>query len=103
MHTLWEARPVYLVYEVDRFYVATHANIAPEAWGNLSADLPRPRWAGVQMLATRVAQPEVPDYLDQINLSLAGLEAAYRPDRWMGYEVAANRLRERAHPVNALY
>lgn len=102
MYTLWDARPVYLVFEVDRFYVVTHANIPPDSWAAMPPGVPPPKWAGTQMLATRVAQPGDADYIEQLGWSIAGLGAAYRPDRWMSYESSAMHLRERAQPLSLL-
>lgn len=103
LQTMWQARPVYLAYEVDRFYAITYANINPDDWAALPSDVPPPTWTGPQMLATRVAQPGEADYLEQVQISLAGLEAVYRPDRWMPYERAASQLKDRAHPLDSLY
>lgn len=102
VHTMWQARPVYLVYEIDRFYVISPASIAPEDWEKVPSNVSPPSWSGPQMLATRVAKEDDPDYSDQLQLSLDGLAPAYRPDRWMPYEQAAQQLRERAQPLEAL-
>lgn len=103
LHSMWQARPVYLAYEIDRFYAITYANIDPDAWNSLPSNVPPPGWRGPQMLATRVARPGDADYLEQVQISLAGLNAVYRPDRWMPYERAAAQLKERARPLGALY
>jgi hypothetical protein len=47
-------------------------------------------------MAVRVAQPEDADYLEQVELSVRGLEVVFRPDRWIPYAAAAQTLRERA-------
>lgn len=103
VQTMWHARPVYLAYEVDRFFVITHANIHPDDWAVAPSDVPRPGWTGPRMLAVHVAQPSDADYLAQVQISLNGLDAAYRPDRWMPYEQAASQLKARAQPLEALY
>lgn len=96
VHTVWLARPVYLAFELDRFRVVTYADIDPAHWTQRPAAVQPPHWKGPHTIAVRVAQSEDPDYLEQVELSVRGLEVVFRPDRWMPYEAAASTLRERA-------
>lgn len=96
LHTVWLARPVYLAFELDRFRVVTFADIDPSHWAQRPADVPPPHWRGPHTMAVRVAQPEDADYLEQVELSVRGLEVVFRPDRWIPYAAAAQTLRERA-------
>jgi predicted membrane protein len=100
--TMWQARPVYLAYEVDRFVVVTYANIHPDDWSRMASGVPQPGWGGPRNIAVRVSKPEDPDYLSQVQISLSGLDAVYRPDRWMPYEHGFVELKTRSRPMAEL-
>lgn len=102
LHTMWLARPVYLAYEVDRFRVVTYADIEPASWPARSANVVAPSWSGPQTIAVRVAHSDDADYLEQVNLSIRGVDAAFRPDRWIPYEGAKKAIGERAQPIAVL-
>lgn len=103
LHTMWNARPVYLAYELDRFYVISPSTLEPQAWADAPASIPHPGWVGPRLLATRVAKESDFDYADQLQKSLTGLPPVFRPDRWMPFEQAASDLRLRALPMVELY
>ena len=85
LHTAYVARPVALVFEVDRFRVVT-ANDVHEP------DLPKARpeyqampLTGPWLLGTREIQPG-DDRNDAIFLGLAGVDTGMRPNFWQPYE-----------------
>lgn len=80
--TVFSARPVYLVYEVDRFQVITPSSIdlgelvlAPE--GLRSLPLFGPRVIGVRSARSQEEK------LHSLDLALAGKDVAKRPDWWV--------------------
>lgn len=80
--TVFLARPVYLVHEVDRFRVVTASDIDP---GELEQALPEFRRLplyGVQVIGVRQAQtPE--EKLHSLDQALAGKDVSLRPGWWL--------------------
>ena len=102
MSTVWQARPVYLIFEVDRFRVITYADIDPKRWAQKPPEIEPPGWLGPKTISVRVAQPGDADYLNQVELAVSGLDAAFQPDRWLPYENAKTLAAENARPLAGL-
>ncbi len=95
------ARPVHLVFEVDRFRVV-HAVDVPEEL------LSRPRtavqsfpWSGPTLLAVRPFRSATEE-VDATLAAIQGLELAARPDLWQPYETARGAVLRAAKPVAQL-
>ena len=101
VHTLSYARPVAVVYEVDRFRVVSFADVdADEAeqipdWAQ-PWRFSRPRTVGIRSSSTGAEK------LDSINLSLAGIEPSQRPSWWQDYALSRPQVLERARPLSEL-
>jgi hypothetical protein len=80
--TVFQARPVYLVHEVDRFQVVTAADIDP---AELKKALPElqslPMW-GVRTIGVRKAR-DGQEMLASIEQAMAGRDVSMRPDWWV--------------------
>jgi hypothetical protein len=101
LHSLAEARPVALVYEVDRFRVISRADIyepelkkAPEWTKSWS-------FSSVQLLGVRLSQRSS-DLLESMDMSMAGIEPSQRPSRWQSYASSLPKVLEYAQPISAL-
>lgn len=101
LHVLSQARPLAVVFEVDRFRVVAMADI-PEA------DLPSaPAWVRAwgfeppRVLSTRTARTGA-EKLDNLDASLQGVELGQRPDWWQDYALSAPSVRDRALPLEVL-
>ncbi len=101
LHTVYLARPVYLVHEVDRLRVVTAVDVDPADLKNAPAGLRRlPMW-GPELMATR--SPRSPDeFLRSVELALKGKDVALRPDWWQPYELSREQVIQRAKPVSYL-
>ncbi|MQX54468.1 TfpX/TfpZ family type IV pilin accessory protein [Alcanivorax sediminis] len=102
LSSVFEARPVYLAYEGDRFRVVTAAEIdyqeidkAPEELRTLSV-------AGPRLLGVRLLDGSDPEYMQSIRLAMRGLHPSLRPDRWVEYGAQIDDLLREAHPVTLL-
>lgn len=102
LYTVWLARPIYMVYEIDRYRVVSRADVDDHEMKNAFGVIPPPRWIGVQLLGIRVAKPTDTDYLDELTKSLGGLYAAHRPDRWIPYEDVRSQVLSRARRLDDL-
>jgi hypothetical protein len=85
--TVYEARPVHLVFEFDRFRVAHAADIdpgllskAPQAWQHLPM-------TGPTMLAVRKLSGE--ESFSATMAALSGAQLSFRPDLWQAYDAEA--------------
>ena len=80
--TVYVARPVYLVHEVDRFQVVTATDLDPT---EIAEALPEfrtpPRW-GVEVIGVRQARSEE-EKLKSLDQALAGRDVAMRPGWWV--------------------
>jgi hypothetical protein len=101
LHTVYVARPVAMVFEVDRFRVVT-ANDVHEP------DLPKaaPQYqamplTGPWLLGTRAIQPG-DDRNDAIFLGLEGIDIGMRPNFWQPYEQSRADVLKAARPLAVL-
>lgn len=101
LHTVYIARPVALVFEVDRFRMiaATDVNL-PE----LSAAEPEFRTlplTGPWLLGTRRAR-SIADNNEAVFMGISGVDIAQRPSFWQPYAASANDALKHARPVASL-
>lgn len=102
VYTMALTRPIYIAYELDRFRVISLADLQGDAILKKPPSVPSPSWAGPVPISIRVAQPDDQDYLDQVSLSIAGLEPVFRPDRWEIYRNQRNLILKKSHSIDLL-
>ena len=101
LYTVAQARPVYLVFEVDRFQVVSAADVQPGALKPEAGGLHVLPWTGPLIIGVR--DPRNPDEkLQSLDLSMQGLEPSARPDWWQVYELSKPQVLKRAQPIDAL-
>ncbi|WP_432732033.1 TfpX/TfpZ family type IV pilin accessory protein [Variovorax sp. W6] len=102
LYSLAEARPVALVYEVDRFRVISRADIyEPEL--KEAPDWTRPlSFSAVQLIGIKLSQRNS-DLLESMDMSMAGIELSQRPSRWQSYDMGLSKVMEYAQPMSALF
>ena len=101
IHTLAHARPVALVFEIDRFRVITYSDIVDEELPNVP-DWAQP-WslADIRTVGLR-ATGTLEEKLSSIDASAQGVEPSQRPSRWQDYELSKKMVLDRARPLKAL-
>lgn len=98
LHTLAQARPLALVFEVDRFRVVSSADI-------VEADIKRlPDWFrpwGMVTVRTLGLRPAASndERLASFDAALQGVDAGQRPWRWQDYEKSRPEVLKRARPL----
>lgn len=102
LHSAYLARPIYLVYEVDRFVVVTAADVDPS---DLSKALPEFRQLpnrGVHRIGVR--EPQSPEErVNAFELALAGKDLSLRPEYWRSFdESGRQQLRQRMRSLSEL-
>ena len=102
LHTVVQARPVHLVFEVDRLRLITAAEIAPEDLPLAPPHLRTLPWTGPTLIGVRPPR-DSEEKLRSINLSIAGLEPSLRPGWWQDYALNKDEVLGRARSIDVLY
>jgi hypothetical protein len=98
VYTLAQARPVYMVFEVDRFNIISAVEVdeaalakAPKQWNTLPL-------LGPQVIGSR--EPKDGDErIESVDMSLQGVEPSMRPDWWQNLELSSSKILERSKPM----
>lgn len=100
--TVFIARPVYLVHEVDRFQVVVAADIDPVELQQAPAELRDLPFWGVKTIGVRQAR-DSDEMLKSIDLAMAGKDVAMRPGWWVPMGPSQRDiLAKRGKPVDSL-
>jgi hypothetical protein len=100
LNTAFQARPVYLVYEVDRFRTVTAADIEPGELAQGPAEFRDLPWHGVRVIGTRSPRDNQ-EMLASLEASLAGRDVGVRPDWWQSLDAENHRqMRAKARPLD---
>lgn len=101
LYTMALARPVLLVFEVDRLRVVVAADIDPVSLADASPWLRELSWAGPRMVAA--IKPSDPgEQMRSIELDLAGIGLAMQPRQWRDYDAYADAAWKQARPATQL-
>lgn len=102
LHALALARPVALVFEVDRFVLVQAAQIEATDLAQAPEGLRRLSWQGPRILGTR-EPADAQERLRSLDLSLQGQEPSARPGWWQGYEQSLPQVQQRMKPLKTLH
>ena len=102
VNTVWQARPLYLVLEVDRFKVVTRPVVDELALSQLPSALKTPWWSGPLVVGIRDPKDAQEREKVMFESVQGGRDYAERPEFYLPYEgaVAAQSLRK-AKPIAA--
>ena len=101
MHSVWVARPVALVFEVDRLVVVTANEVQVDALPKAPPGLRQLPWAGVLKAGTRKALNN-DELIRSAEQGMAGISLAIQPDWWRPWGEADAAMRERTKPLAEL-
>jgi len=101
MWTVFEARPVHLVFEIDRFRVVHAIDVPPELLPRAPRDIEALPITGPTLLAVRPFA-SAKESSDATMAALNGVNIGARPDLWMAYAPARVAVLEAAKPVAEL-
>lgn len=99
--TVAVARPVHLVFEIDRFRVVHAIDVPEELMNAAPKDIQAMPWTGPTLLSVRAFKDEKESF-DATMVALRGIPLAARPDLWRSYEAAKEDVLKVAKPVTAL-
>lgn len=100
--TVAAARPVHVVFEVDRFRLITASEIDPVALSQAPENLRKLPWIGTPTLISIRAPRDGQELLESIDLSMAGQDPSLRPGWWQDYSLALPQMQQRAKPLAVL-
>lgn len=96
--TVFVARPVYLVFEIDRFRVVHAIDVSEELLPRAPEGLTALPVFGQGLLAVRPFASAA-ESAEATIAALQGVDLAARPDLWQSYPAAAARVRDAAKPA----
>jgi hypothetical protein len=101
IHTVATARPIYMVFEVDRMRVITAADVQYEDLTKVSSPWDTLPWTGPKLIGVR--EPlNVDEQLKSIDLSLNGNDPSVRPSWWQDYKLTKNKAVRASKPISEL-
>lgn len=99
--TVQLARPVHMVFEIDRFRVVHQVDVPEELLGRAPAGVTAIPWGGPTLLALREFH-SAKENTEMTLAALQGISLSARPELWQPYESARSRVLAAARPVAEL-
>jgi len=104
VYGLWTvavARPVYLVFEFDRFRVVHSIEVPAQSLDAAPPEFRRLPWGGPALLSLRSFKDNKEE-MDATMQALQGSSLSAQPALWQNYEKAIPQVRKAMHPLAAL-
>jgi hypothetical protein len=98
---LWSvfgARPVALVFEVDRLTIISANEVQIDQLNQAPEGLRALPWAGINLVGARGPSSSA-EYLESLDISLKGVTPAMRPAWWVPYDAVRPEVLKRAKPL----
>ena len=99
--TVAVARPVHLVFEIDRFRVVHAIDVAPELLDSTPKGIDALPWTGPTLLSVRPFKDST-ESLDATMAALQGANLGARPDLWQSYAAGVPDILRAAKPLASL-
>ncbi|MDB5964929.1 MAG: FimB, partial [Polaromonas sp.] len=96
--TVYLARPVHLVFELDRFRVVHAVDVPQDMLGKAPPELRSLPLLGPTLLSVREFR-DANESFDATMAALQGAELGARPDLWQAYDLAKPQVLKRARPL----
>jgi hypothetical protein len=101
LYVVMVARPIYMVFEVDRFNAISAIDVDEADVSQAKAPWNQLPWLGPKAIAAR--EPKDGDEkLKSLDLSMAGKEPSVRPDWWQELQESKDLVLKRAKPLSVL-
>jgi hypothetical protein len=101
MHTVFEVRPVAMVFEVDRLRLVTAHDVARDDLLLARPPYDTLSWSGPLLLGARTPLPG-PEHNDVLFKALSGTDISSRPQFWQPYALSKSMALARSRPVALL-
>lgn len=102
LHSVMQARPVFLAFEGDRFRVVALSDVPVERLKNIDKKYKIPGFLGPRPIGVKLSTAGSLDYLESLRLSLSGIPPAFRPECWVDYNSQRSVVLRKAKPVSKL-
>lgn len=102
LYSVMLAKPLFLVFESDRFRVVTLADVDPNDLKLVKAQFPLSYFDRPDVIAVRVPKSDEPDFFKSIELSASGVAVAFRPELWVPYTDQKERVLAQAKSLTEL-
>ncbi len=99
--TVAVARPVHLVFEIDRFRVVHAIEVPEDMLSQAPGELRQLPWSGPTLLAVRDFKDEKENF-EATMAALQGVSLSARPDLWQSYAQSKPQVLARARPLAEL-
>lgn len=101
VYTIALARPVHLVFEVDRLAVVSAADIDADQLKKALPAYQKLPWTGPTLIATRKSESSA-EMTRSLEMGLQGVDISMQPERWVDYNSNAAAVLKKARPVQLL-
>ena len=101
VYSLAEARPVFLVFEVDRFRLLIANDVDADLLGEAPAEMRSISWSGPKLIAAAVPTSRA-EFQKSLDLAIGGVDISYLPKNWRSYESYRADVWRQAKPVAVL-
>jgi len=101
LYTLALARPVYVVFEIDRMRVVTAADVEPGELAKAPVELRELSWTGPRLIAA-VKPTDAADQMRSVELGLAGFDLSMVPSNWRDFASQREASWRAARPIAQL-
>jgi len=101
LHAVWVGRPAVLAFENDRLVILSANEIESTSLITAPQALQKLPFSGVLKISTRKPKDNS-EFLRSVDLSLAGLSPAMRPNWWEPMDGHLEKMREKVKPLNEL-
>lgn len=103
IYSIYQARPVALIFEVDRFVVVSAVKINQEDIANARDEYKELSIFGKPWLLSTRKPQNGEEMLASIESSSRGVEPSVRPNWWQSYDDSRDMVKIRMKPLEALY
>ena len=102
LHIVAEARPVFLAFEGDLFRVVAVPDIDSASLAQAPTGMSQLSWTGPRTIGVKLLGSNDPEYPQSILLAMQGVHPAFRPERWVHYDVQRQQVIRRSKPLSEL-
>jgi hypothetical protein len=102
LHSVTQARPVWLAFEGDRFRVVAVPDVDAASLAQAPGGMAQLSWTGPKTIGVKLLDGGDPEYLRSIQLAMEGIHPAFRPQRWISYDVQRAEVIRQAKPLSEL-
>lgn len=101
VNAVFVSRPVAVVFEGARFRVVCAAELSDAELKKAPNGLEKLSLSGPTVLGTRVLTPK--EQADSVFIALEGRDIGMRPEFWVDYKIAQDRIKQDAKPIKILF